>query len=47
MRHSRGPVAVHGQAIRINPGATAKMTILASCAHSATLPSVPTIMRRP
>jgi hypothetical protein len=38
---------VDGRTIRLNPGAAARMTVLARCAHSATLPSVQTIMRRP
>jgi hypothetical protein len=33
IRHGRGPVAVNGRAIRIDPGAAARMTVLARCAH--------------
>ena len=43
----RGPFAVDGRAIWINPGAAARMTVLARCAHPATLPTVQAIMRHP
>src|SRR6266568_7023537 len=45
--HGRGPFAVDGRAIWINPGAAARMTVLARCAHPATPPDVQAIMRRP